>query len=87
MARLASKLHDMKVARKRDTLTMPKTADRRKARFRAALALAGLTMEQWAEQNGITPSHLSHVLSGNRDSLTLIEKVDAFADKQLQAVA
>jgi len=66
---------------------MPKTDNPRKARFRAALALAGLTAKQWAEQQDITPSHLSQVLSGKHESRTLIEKVDAFTKKHVRQVA
>lgn len=56
----------------------------RKSRFRAALALANLTAEEWAESEGITAGHLSHVLTGKRESLTLCEKIDAFTRKQLK---
>lgn len=63
---------------------MQRTADSRKARFRAALALAQLTQEQWAEQNGVTASHLSRVLAGERDSMRLLEKVDAFTRKHMK---
>lgn len=72
---------------------MPKTKRRRKqesqakSRFRAALILAGLTMEQWAERNGITLGHLSQVLDGKRESRSLMEKVDTFAAKQLTVAA
>lgn len=57
----------------------------RKARFRAALALAGLTQEQWATEIGVTAGHLTHVLAGRRDSKTLIEKVEAFTKKHVKA--
>lgn len=87
MARYDSKLHDMKVTRKRDTRTMPNTLATRKARFRAALALEGLTMEQWAENNGVTAGHLSQVLAGKRLSDSLIEKVEAFTAKHLTVAA
>jgi DNA-binding CsgD family transcriptional regulator len=30
----------------------------RKARFRAALALAGLTAKEWAEQEGYSENHM-----------------------------
>lgn len=66
---------------------MQRTKDTRKARFRAALALAGLTAEQWAEREGITASHLSRVLAGERDSSRLLEKVDAFTEKHLKTAA
>jgi hypothetical protein len=66
---------------------MPKTANNRKARFRAALALAGMTAEEWAEQQDVTPGHLSQVLAGKRESQTLIEKIEAFTKKHVAAVA
>lgn len=66
---------------------MQRTKDSRKARFRAALALAGLTQEQWADREGITASHLSRVLAGERDSGRLMEKVSAFTEKVLKSNA
>ena len=59
-------------------------ARQRKARFRAALALARLTAEQWARENDITPGHLSLVLSGDRPSLSLCEKIEEFTEKHLK---
>lgn len=50
---------------------------RRKA-FRKALALAELTMEQWCAREGITYGHLYHVLTGRRESASLLQRVDAF---------
>ena len=66
---------------------MPTPIETRKARFRAALALARLTAEEWAEQNDVTPGHLSHVLAGKRESASLCEKIDAFARKFLKPAA
>lgn len=66
---------------------MPKTRNARKARFRAALALAGLTAEEWAERNGITPGHLSQVLAGKRESRALTEKIDEFTQQHITAAA
>lgn len=63
---------------------MPRTEPDRKARFRAALALTGLTAEQWATDNGVTPSHLSQVLAGKRESRVLVEKVDEFSRKHVR---
>jgi hypothetical protein len=57
---------------------MPNAAMTRKAQFRAALALAGRTMEEWAESEGVTGGHLSNVLAGKRESGSLTDKVDAF---------
>jgi hypothetical protein len=50
----------------------------RKARFKAALALAKIGVEEWAKEAGITRQHLNATLNDKRQSGTLIEKVDAF---------
>lgn len=55
------------------------TPERRRKRFKGALALAGLTMGQWAEQEGVTYGHLYQVLSGKRESMSLLARVDAFS--------
>lgn len=57
---------------------MRKLKPNRKARFKAALALAGMELQDWAIENGITRQHLSAVLREDRDSNALIQKVDAF---------
>jgi hypothetical protein len=62
---------------------MPRPQITRKARFQAALALAGMTAEQWAENEGVTGGHLSNVLNEKRESGSLTEKVDAFIAKHL----
>jgi DNA-binding XRE family transcriptional regulator len=59
----------------------------RKRRFAAALALAGLTREEWAAQIGISSKHLYYVLRGERDSATLDAKVDAFIEEHLTVAA
>jgi hypothetical protein len=66
---------------------MPRPKNPRKARFLAALALAEMTMTQWADQEGVTAGHLSQVLDGKRDSMTLVEKVDRFTDTRLAAAS
>jgi hypothetical protein len=66
---------------------MPKMPNPRKSRFRAALALAGLTATEWAEANDVTQAHLSQVLDGKRESRSLMEKVEAFTEKHLSGVA
>lgn len=66
---------------------MTKAVDARKSRFRAALALAEMTAEEWAISEGVTPSHLSHVLSGGRESISLTAKIDAFTRKHLKGTA
>lgn len=65
---------------------MPHPANSRKARFRAALALAGITAEEWAEQHGVTPGHLSRVLTGKRDSKGLLDKIDQFTRVHLKGL-
>jgi transcriptional regulator with XRE-family HTH domain len=54
-----------------------------KRRFRAALALAGLTQTEWARRQRITQSHLSQVLDGKRISVSLAKKIDAFIARRL----
>lgn len=62
---------------------MPKAKTSRKQLFRAALAIASLTAEQWADNEGVTAGHVSQVLSGKRDSRALTEKIDAFTREHL----
>ena len=62
---------------------MPKAKTSRKQLFRAALAIASLTAEQWADKEGVTAGHVSQVLSGKRESLTLNDKIDAFVREHL----
>jgi hypothetical protein len=59
---------------------MQKLDRSRKARFKAALASAGLTQTEWASMNGITAGHLGNTLRG-RESKVLEEKIDAFIDQ------
>jgi len=63
-----------------------KTPDR-KARFKAALALSGLTAAEWAAEHDLTAMHLSLVLHGKRESVALTSKIDAFIREQLGDVA
>lgn len=63
----------------------------RKKRFKAALALAGMTQKEWAAQQGekqedgkprgVTKTHLNEVLNRNRDSEPLNAAIDAFIEK------
>lgn len=57
----------------------------RSQRFKAALALAGITVDEFVRQSeiAVTPAHLYAVLRGARESATLVEKVDAFIVKWL----
>lgn len=57
----------------------------RKRRFVAALALAGMRQSDFADKHDIDPGHLSKVLNGERDSLRLITKVEAFIVQHLGA--
>ena len=57
----------------------------RKQLFLAALNIADLTQEQWAEDAGVTYFHLYLVLKGERESAPLVEKIDAFIAEQLAA--
>jgi hypothetical protein len=57
---------------------MRKLKPNRKARFKAALALADLSVGEWVENAGITRQHLNATLREDRESNSLIAKVDAF---------
>lgn len=66
----------------------------RKARFEAALKLAGLTAEQWAAApeilgggGEITRQHLYLVLKGERQSPPLIARIDAFIEQMAAVMA
>jgi hypothetical protein len=50
----------------------------RKRKFKAALALTGLTAQQWAEQESVTRQHLNATLRDPGESKPLTEKIDAF---------
>lgn len=66
---------------------MAKTSPTRKARFRAALALAGMTAKEWCEQEGYSENHVYLYFAGRRDSMTLTRKMDAFIEQHLPAHA
>jgi hypothetical protein len=72
------KLHSQRVAPAGTT---------RKARFRAALSLAGLTASAWAEREQITESYLSMILAGHRQNADVEQKIAAFTEKHLRIVA
>lgn len=59
----------------------------RKARFKAALALAEQTAQSWCEREGIGYPHLVLVLNGDRESQRLLEKVDAFIEQYLPSIS
>ena len=50
----------------------------RKRQFRAALALVGLTVEQWALAHDYSRHHVIQVIEGHRVSRTLGQTIDAF---------
>ena len=57
---------------------MRKLRPDRKARFKAALALANIGVDEWAKSAGVTRQHLNATLNDKRESGSLIDKVDAF---------
>lgn len=57
---------------------MPRILTSRKARFTAALALAGKTLTQWAFEHDVHRVHLNAVLRGERESPRLTQAVDRF---------
>ena len=59
----------------------------RKARFLAALRIAGTTMDAWATDHQTSQGYVSNLLSGKRTNPELVKKIDAFAEKHLKAVA
>lgn len=50
----------------------------RKRKFKAALALVGLTQQQWAVKESVTRQHLNATLNDESESKPLTEKIDAF---------
>lgn len=64
-------------------MTVRREREGRKARFRAALALARMTAREWTEREHITETHLYAVLKGDRQSAKLTGKIEAFIAKQL----
>lgn len=68
-------------------MTMPTVGEMRKARFKAAIALAHTTVIAWCDEQAITSGHLYQVLNGDRESPPLTAKVDAFIDEYFPANA
>ena len=60
-----------------------RAGEKRRAEFKAALALARMTVETWCELTGITMGHLYQVLREERESPPLIAKIDAFIERHL----
>jgi transcriptional regulator with XRE-family HTH domain len=71
---------------------MPSAAERRKAKekrnreFRAALALAGMSGQQFADKHGVSFGHLWQVARGDRDSDVLEPEIEAFIQKEIDAL-
>lgn len=55
--------------------------------FLAALTLAGLTIAQWAEREGLSYGHVSMVLNGHRESVSLCSRMREFAQETLRAAS
>ena len=62
---------------------MPKAKTSRKQLFRAALAIAGMTAEQWGQKEDVTSGHLSMILSQKRRNEVIEGKIDDFIGKHL----
>jgi len=58
----------------------------RKSAFKAALAVAGMTVTEWCEAQGISRPHLYQTLDGLRDSARLMAKVDGFVAEHLPEI-
>jgi transcriptional regulator with XRE-family HTH domain len=56
--------------------------DRRRRRLRAALAMAGGTVAEFAAELGVSHSHLNYVLRGLRAS----PRIEAAIEKRIRAV-
>lgn len=65
------------------TATEQRVIDRRKTRFLRALEAAGQSQNAWAKERGVSKGHLSLVLSGDRPSASLTDKIDAFIAEHL----
>lgn len=68
------------------TGTLSRESAERKARFRAALALARLTADQWAKAEKTDPAYLSRVLSGKVASQPMLDRIDAFTTRWLKQI-
>lgn len=67
---------------------MRKIRPNRKARFKAALALLGMGVDEWAKGEGVTRQHVNATLNDPTESAALIQKIDAFiADVDARLVA
>lgn len=87
LAELATRLPAMIGGIESPRRNVVKERKERKRRFVAALALAGMRQSDFAARHDIDPGHLSKVLNGERDSLRLIAKVEAFIVQHLGTAA
>jgi hypothetical protein len=69
------------------TVMVRATSEHRKRRFKAAIELADTTIKAWADEAGISTTHLYETLDGKRVSAPLNERIDAFIGKHLPATA
>lgn len=63
---------------------MPSQRTTRKNRFKAALALAGKTAEQFARDNNVSPTQLHYIVAGERESAEVNAAIDALIEKHLE---
>ena len=59
----------------------------RKARFKAALALAGLSQKEYAENWGVTSNYVAMVIRGDRESADWLEQIDSYIAEQEKKAA
>ena len=66
------------------TRRKPTEAQKRMARFKAALALRHMGIREWASENDLSYSHVYQVVTGRReDTSALLETIDQFATDTL----
>ena len=73
----------MNITRNKDSEHVQQAIERRRSRFLRALGVAGLSQNGWGREYGTSAAHLSYVLRGQRDSVVLNAKIDAFIQKHL----
>jgi gp16 family phage-associated protein len=62
---------------------MPSHTVSRKQQFRAALAVAGMTQDEWAARHDYNAGHVSRVLNGRVKSPYMLELMDDFCAEYL----
>lgn len=65
---------------------MAKVKTTRKQLFHAALALADLTVSEWAIREGLTGNYVYQVLRGDLLSQRLNDRIDAFISDEFSKV-